>query len=163
MRAVTASRTVDAPREDVFRYLSDIANHVEFSDHYLQDFRLERLDSTGVGAAASYRFGFPLGRHWGDAAITELEAPHRLVLEGRAGRLGRIRTRAEYRLTPADHEMTRVELRVETEPGTTVDRLKESLGFRGWLRRAARRALVRLAQVLEEGQPSAHAARPAAG
>ena len=163
MRAITVSRTVDAPRERVFRYLSDIANHAEFSDHYLHDFRLERLDSTGMGAAASYRLDFPLGRQWGDAAITGLEPPHRVVLEGRAGRIGRVRTRAEYRLTPAGHDMTLVEYRFETEPGTTLDRVKEALGLRGWLRRAAGRALGRLAHVLEEGEPSAGAVRPAAG
>jgi uncharacterized protein YndB with AHSA1/START domain len=163
MRAIAVSRTVDAPRERVFRYLSDIANHSEFSDHYLHDFRLERLDSTGVGAAASYRLDFPLGRQWGDTAITVLEPPHRVVLEGRAGRIGRVRTRAEYRLTPADHDMTRVEYVYETEPGNPVDRLKEAFGLRGWMRRATRRALGRLARVLEEGEPSAHAVRPAAG
>jgi uncharacterized protein YndB with AHSA1/START domain len=163
MRAITVSRTVDAPRERVFRYLSDIANHAEFSDHYLHDFRLERLDSSGMGASASYRLDFPLGRQWGDAAITDLEAPHRVVLEGRTGRIGRIRTRAEYTLTSADHDMTRVEYRFETQPGTSLDRLKEALGLRGWLQRAARRALGRLAHVLEEGEPSARAVRPAAG
>jgi uncharacterized protein YndB with AHSA1/START domain len=163
MRAITVSRSVDAPREQVFRYLSDIANHAEFSDHYLHDFRLERLDSRGVGASASYRLDFPLGRQWGDAAITTLESPHRVVLEGRAGRIGRIQTRAEYLLTPADHDMTRVEYRFETESEQPLDRLRETLGLRGWLRRAARRALGRLAHVLEEGEPSAHAARPAAG
>ena len=46
MRPIAVSRTIDAPRERVFDYLSDIANHAEFSDHYLSDFRLERLDST---------------------------------------------------------------------------------------------------------------------
>lgn len=163
MRPVTVSRTVDAPRERVFGYLSDIANHAEFSDHYLHDFRLERLDSRGLGAAASYRLAFPLGRQWGDAAIAALEPPHRVVLEGRMGRIGRIRTRAEYRLTAADHDMTRVEFRFETEPASPVDRLKEALGLRGWLRRAGRRALGRLAHVLEEGEPSAHAVRAAAG
>jgi uncharacterized protein YndB with AHSA1/START domain len=163
MRPVTVSRTVDAPRERVFGYLSDIANHAEFSDHYLHDFRLERLDSRGLGAAASYRLAFPLGRQWGDAAITALEPPHRVVLEGRIGRIGRIRTRAEYRLTPTDHDMTRVEYRFETEPAAPLDRLKEALGLRGWLRRAGRRALGRLAHVLEEGEPSARAVRAAAG
>jgi uncharacterized protein YndB with AHSA1/START domain len=163
MRPVTVSRTVDAPREQVFRYLSDIANHAEFSDHYLHDFRLERLNSRGLGASASYRLDFPLGRQWGDAVITALEAPHLIVLEGRVGRIGRIRTRAEYRLTPADHDMTRVEYRFESEPSTVLDRLNESLGMRSWLRRGARRGLSRLAQVLEEGEPSAHAVRPAAG
>ena len=59
MRPIAVSRTVDAPRERVFEYLSDVANHAEFSDHYLHDFRLERLDSTGLGAAASWRMDFP--------------------------------------------------------------------------------------------------------
>ena len=163
MRPVTTSRTVDAPREQVFTYLSNIANHAEFSDHYLRDFRLQRFDSSGVGASASYRFGFPLGKQWGDAVITALEPPHRVVLEGRMGRLGRIPTRAEFLLTPADHDMTRVEYRFETMPAAPLDRLREALGQRGWLRRSARRALGRLAQVLEEGEPSAHAVRPAAG
>ena len=90
MRPFTVTRTVDAPREQVFDYLSDIANHAEFSDHYLHDFRLERLQSSGMGAAASYRIDFPLGRQWGDAVITEPRVPHRIVLEGRTGRIGRI-------------------------------------------------------------------------
>jgi uncharacterized protein YndB with AHSA1/START domain len=163
MRAFTVSRTVDVPRERVFRYLSDIANHSEFSDHYLHDFRLERLDSSGVGASASYRLDFPFGRQWGDTVISVLEAPYRVVLEGRAGRIGRVRTRAEYRLTSVDHDMTRVEYTFELASGAASDRLKEALGLRGWLRRAARRALNRLAQVLEDGEPSARAVRPAAG
>ena len=50
---IAVSRTIDAPRERVFEYLSNIANHAEFSDHYLHDFRLERLDSSGLGASAS--------------------------------------------------------------------------------------------------------------
>ena len=59
--------------------------------------------------------------------------------------------------------MTLVEYRFETEPATPVDRLKEALGRPGWLRRAVRRALRRLGQVLEEGEPSARAVGPAAG
>ena len=163
MRPIAVSRTVDAPRERVFAYLSDIANHAEFSDHYLSDFRLERIDSSGLGASASWRMDFPLARVWGDAAITELDPPHLIVLEGRSGRIGRIATRAEYRLVPADHGMTRVEYRFETRPRTAVDRMKEALGMRGWLRRKARRGLARMARVLEEGTASAHAVRAAAG
>jgi uncharacterized protein YndB with AHSA1/START domain len=163
MRALAVSRTVDAPRERVFEYLTDIANHAEFSDHYLRDFRLERLDSTGLGASASWRMDFPLGRFRGDAAITELDPPHRIVLEGRGGRIGRIPIRAEYRLVPADHGMTRVEYEYETRPANHLDRLKESLGMRGWVRRKARRALQRMANGLENGTASARAVRPAAG
>jgi uncharacterized protein YndB with AHSA1/START domain len=163
MRALAVSRTVDAPRERVFEYLSDIANHAEFSDHYLRDFRLARVDSTGLGVSASWRMDFPLGRMWGDGAITELDPPHRIVLEGRAGRIGRIPIRAEYRLVPVDHGMTRVEYEYETRPGNPVDRLKESLAMRPWLRRKARRALQRMAHGLENGTATTHAVRPAAG
>lgn len=163
MRSIAVSRTIDAPRERVFEYLSNVANHAEFSDHYLRDFRLGRLDSTGLGASASWHMDFPLAGVWGDAAITELDPPHLIVLEGRSGRIGRIATRAEYRLIPADHDMTRVEYRFETRPHNALDRLKESLGMRGWLRRKLRRALGRMAQVLEDGTATAHAVRPAAG
>ena len=37
--------TIGLPREEVFEYLSDIANHAEFSDHYLVDWHLLREDS----------------------------------------------------------------------------------------------------------------------
>ena len=67
MRPLSVSRTIDVPRERVFDYLSDIANHSAFVDHYLQDFRLERLDSRGVGAAASYKIAFPSARPGGTA------------------------------------------------------------------------------------------------
>ncbi len=163
MRPIAVSRTVDAPRERVFEYLVDVANHAEFSDHYLRDFRLERLDSTGVGASASWRMDFPLARTWGDAAIVEADPPHLIVLEGRSGRIGRVATRAEYRLVPSDHGMTRVEYRFETHPHTGADRFKEALGMRAWLRRKARRGLGRMAQALEQGTASSHAVRPAAG
>ena len=163
MRPVAVSRVVDAPRERVFEYLSNVANHAEFSDHYLSDFRLERLDPAGLGAAASWSMDFPLGRVRGDATITELDPPHRIVLEGRGGRIGRIPTRAEYRLIPVDHGMTRIEYEFESRPANPVDRMKESLGMRGWLKRRARRALGRMARVLEDGTASSHAVRPAAG
>ena len=162
MRAIRVGVTIDAPREPVFAYLSDIANHVEFSDHYLKDFRLERLDSRGVGAAARFRVAFG-GALWAEIAIAGLEPPHRIVLEGRAGRLGRVKIDAEYRLTPHGREATRVDYEISTTPATTTDRLREALGGRAWLRWQSHKAIRRLAQVLEEGQPSAHAVRVAAG
>ena len=71
------------------------------------------------------------------------------------GRLGRIKTEAVYRLTQAGHDMTRVEYRFEAEPATPVDRLKELLGLRGWLRAPEPRALRRLARCSRRGEPSA--------
>ncbi len=162
MRPVTASVTIDAPRERVFDYLADIANHIEFSDHYLEDFRLERLESKGVGAAARFRFSFGSSL-WGEIVITELERPHRIVLEGQAGRLGRVKTRAVYSLTPYANQMTRVEYEASSSGETAIDGLRSALGGRAWLGLQTRRGLRRLAKVLEEGQPAARAARVAAG
>ena len=162
MRPFTSRCTIDAPRERVFDYLIDIANHAEFTDGFLEEFRLERLESRGIGAAARFRVRL-LPRVWAEAVITAAEPPHLIALDGRAGREGRVATRIEYRLTPADHEMTRVEVAFSTEPATATDRFLEGLGARARLRRDWRRALVRLKRILEEGEPSSRAVRVASG
>jgi uncharacterized protein YndB with AHSA1/START domain len=162
MRPFTVQVTIDAPRERVFDHLADIANHAGFSDHYLKDFRLERLQSRGVGAAAAFRISFG-GALWGEVVIAELERPYRIVLEGQAGRLGRVKTRAVYTLTQRARGMTEVEYEVSSTPATRTDELRDALGGRAWLKRQSRRALRRLAQVLEDGRPSEHAAGVAAG
>jgi uncharacterized protein YndB with AHSA1/START domain len=161
MRPVQVSVTIDVPRERVFDYLSDLANHIEFSDHYLKDFRLERLQSRGIGASISFRLG--RRSQWAEAVVTGLAPPHRIELDGQTGRLGRIKTSAVYTLTPQGHDMTRVEYVFSTEPATRLDALKESLGGRAWVKRQSRRALRRLATLLEEGGASVRAARVAAG
>ena len=81
MRALNVSAVVDLPREQVFDYLSDIANHAEFTDHYVDEFRLERLQSSGLGAAARYRIRFPLGRIWAECVIAEVDRPYLVRLD----------------------------------------------------------------------------------
>jgi uncharacterized protein YndB with AHSA1/START domain len=46
---VTVNVTIDRPREEVFAYLADVANHPEFTDHYRKDWRLTRENSEGRG------------------------------------------------------------------------------------------------------------------
>ena len=162
MRPIRLSATVDSPRERVFDYLADVANHVEFSDHYLKDFRLTRVESRGIGAAARFRVAFGSSL-WGEIVIAGLEAPYRIALTGQAGRLGRTQVEAGYTLTSSGQGMTRVEYEISTTPGAPTDRLREALGGRAWLAHQSRRALRRLAAVLEEGEPSSHAVRVAAG
>jgi uncharacterized protein YndB with AHSA1/START domain len=163
MRPFTVSATIDAPRERVFDYLADIANHVEFTDHFLKDFRLERMDSVGVGAAARFRMTSPIGSMWAELVMTGVERPYRIVTEGQTGRLGRVRLTAVWTLTRHDLAMTRVELTFSSEPATRTDRLREMLGMRVWLRLEYGRALRRLRFVLEQGEPSARAVRVAPG
>ena len=68
--------TIARPREEVFDYLADIANHAEFTDHYLVDWRLTREDTVGVGAGARCESKAPLNRFaWGDSTFVEVERP----------------------------------------------------------------------------------------
>ena len=163
MRPFTVSQTVDAPRERVFDYLIDVANYAQFSDHYLGDLRLERLDSSGRGASFSFRLRFRLGRQWGDLALAEIERPHRVVARGRMGRIGRVPIEATYLLTTAGQGMTRVEYRFESRPKRPIDRLREAPGMRSWMKFQARRALRCLVAVIEVGNPSAQPISSAAG
>ena len=74
MDPTTISVTVARPREEVFEYLADVANHAEFTDHFLVDWHLLREDSYGLGAGARYRIKMPLNRFdWGDVSFVEVD------------------------------------------------------------------------------------------
>jgi uncharacterized membrane protein len=150
---VTVSTTIARPREEVFDYLADIANHPEFTDHFMVDWHLLRENTHGRGAGARFRVKAPLSRFdWGDATFVEVERPYRIVEAGRTGKFNRIRTLGEYRLTEMPGNVTRVEFSLETRPALLSDRIMESLGARGWLRRKLRRAMRRLRAILEDGE-----------
>jgi uncharacterized protein YndB with AHSA1/START domain len=151
---VNVSMTIDRPREEVFSYLVDIANHPEFSDHYLKEWRLTRLDSVGRGAGARFRVDAPCQRFgWADLTFVEVERPYRIVALGRGGKYNRIKLTVIWTLDVAPGGGTEVELMVESEPALPTDRLLESLtGQRGWVNRKARRALRRLQSILEENE-----------
>jgi uncharacterized protein YndB with AHSA1/START domain len=152
MDPVTVSVVVARPREEVFEYLADIANHSEFTDHYLKDWHLLREESYGRGAGARFRVDAPLNRFsWGDSTFTEFERPYRIVEEGRGGKYNRIRTRGVYTLNPHAGDSTKVEFTFETEPKLMSDRLLESLGARAWIKRKNAKAMRRLQSILEEG------------
>ena len=55
MDPVTLHVNIDRPREEVFAYLADVANHPEFTDHFLKSWRLTREESAGRGAGARYK------------------------------------------------------------------------------------------------------------
>ena len=142
--------TIARPREEVYEYLADIANHAEFTDHFLVDWRLTREDTYGVGAGARWKSKAPLNRFpWGDSTIVEAVRPERIVEVGRVGKYNRVRTIAVYELEPAGRG-TRVRFTFETEPKLASDKLLERLGTRGWLKRKLRKAMRRLQSILEE-------------
>jgi uncharacterized protein YndB with AHSA1/START domain len=147
---MTVSILVARPREQVFDYLQDIANHAEFTDHYLTDWRLTRIDSVGRGAGARFRVKAPGARFaWGDVTFVEVQRPHRIVEAGRTGKENRVRTRGIYELATASAGTTRVQFTLQTQPATLADRLLEGFGARGWMRRQNNRAMRRLRTILE--------------
>ena len=149
MNPVHLSITVARPREEVFDYLADIANHPEFTDHYLVDWRLTREESHGLGAGARFRIDAPLNRFgWADVTLSEVESPSRIVMEGRTGKFNRIRTVTTYTLDPDADDQTEVDLEFETTPVFPSDRLMEAIG-RPWFARKAKKGLRRLRSILE--------------
>jgi uncharacterized membrane protein len=151
MEPFTVSSTISKPREEVFEYLSDIANHPEFTDHYLVDWRLTREDSHGTGAGARFRIKAPFNRFgWADISFAEVEAPHRILERGRGGKYNRIRMVGTYTLSPGPANSTRLEYTLETVPVMLSDKLMEALGGNRWTRRQTAKALRRLRTILEE-------------
>ena len=105
----TVSTTIAKPREQVFEYLADIANHAEFTDHYLVDWHLTRIDSYGSGAGARFRIKAPLTRFsWADMTFSELQPPFRIVERGRGGKFNRVRMVSSYMLSPGASGTTKV-------------------------------------------------------
>ena len=161
---VSVTRTVDAPRERVFELPVATSRTTPSSPTTTCTTSGSSGSSrAGIGAAASYRIALPARRASG-ASRRSPSSSRRTgsCSRGSSGRLGRDQ---DARRVPADpgrprHDARRIQF--ETEPATPVDRLKEALGMRGWLAAQSRRALRRLATCLEEGEPSAHAVRPAA-
>jgi uncharacterized protein YndB with AHSA1/START domain len=149
----TVSTTISKPREQVFEYLADIANHPEFSDHYRVDWHMTRVDTYGAGAGARFHVKAPLNRFsWADMTFSEVQPPFRIVERGRGGKYNRIRMLGTYTLSPGPSGSTKVEYTFETIPDQLSDRLLEIVGGRSWNRRKAGKAMRRLRTILEENR-----------
>ena len=154
----------DVPRERAFEAIADLAGRPAFTDHFLTDFHLTRIDSAGVGAGARFRVRSPLRSVWMDTAIAELEAPHRIVEQGRGGRANRIPTTTVWELREGPGSLTRIRVSHWTEPSHPVDRVLELLAANSfWEQRGWREALRRLRDLLESDAPAAGAVALAGG
>lgn len=148
MREVTVHTVISAPREQIFDFVADLSNRPAYCDHYLREFRLARVNSRGVGAAARFRLDGPLAKEWAEIEIKVCDRPKRIVEEGRVGRLGRSRLVAVYDFIPEAAGTTRVELTTYSEPGHFLDKVKHA-GAHGWVKRRSRKALRRLRDIFE--------------
>lgn len=149
MREVTVSTVISAPREQVYDFVCDLAARPSYTDHFMRDYRLARVDPVGVGAAARFRLRPPMAKEYAELTITEADRPRRIVEEVRVGRRGRNRSVAVYEFIVESGGTTRVELSTYSEPATPIDRVKE-IGAAGWMRRKTKKALERLRRIFEE-------------
>jgi uncharacterized protein YndB with AHSA1/START domain len=154
MGPLSAELEIDAPREQVFAALVDLAARPSFTDHFLTGFHLTRIDGRGVGAGARFQAQGPLRKVWMDTTITATDEPFRIIEEGRGGRGNRIRNRTVWELTEASGRQTAVRVSHWTEPAA-ADRLLELLSLASvWQARGWRLALRRLRDDLESDQPA---------
>jgi uncharacterized protein YndB with AHSA1/START domain len=149
VREVTVSTVISAPREEVFDFVSDLAGRPAYTDHFMRDYRLARVNPVGPGAAVRFQLHAPFAKEYAELEVKEADRPRRIVEEVRFGRRGRNRGVAVYEFTPESGGSTRVELTTYSEPATPVDRLKE-IGAAGWMRRQTKKALERLRMIFEE-------------
>lgn len=148
MGPVTVETVISAPREQVFDFVGDLANHVAVTDHFMSEFRLARAKSDGPGAAARFRLANPGPKQWAEVQFAAFERPRRIVEEGRSGRFLRNQFWTMWDFIP-EGRATRVELTFWSEPATRWDAVVESLGARSWIRRQNKITLDRLRQVFE--------------
>jgi uncharacterized protein YndB with AHSA1/START domain len=148
VRQVTVSTVISAPREQIFDFVCDLASRPAYTDHFMRDYRLARVNPIGLGAAARFQLRAPLAKEYAELQITEVDRPRRIVEELRVGRRGRNRSLAVYDFSPEGRGVTRVELTTFSEPATPIDRLKQ-LGAAGWSRRQTSKALDRLRMIFE--------------
>jgi uncharacterized protein YndB with AHSA1/START domain len=149
VRQVTVSTVISAPREEVFDFVCDLAGRPAYTDHFMRDYRLARVDPVGPGAAARFQLRAPLAKEYAELTIMEADRPWRIVEEIRVGRRGRNRSVAVYEFVVEGGGVTRVELTTYSEPATIIDRVKE-LGAASWIRRQTKKALERLRLIFEE-------------
>ena len=153
MGPISAEIEIDVPREQLFATLADLAARPSFTDHFLSDFHLTRIDAEGVGAGARFRAQGPLRSVWMDTTIVAEEEPFQIVEEGCGGRGNRIRNHTVWELTEAPGGLTAVRVSHWTEPAA-VDRFLELLSLGSvWQARGWRQALRRLRDNLEADQP----------
>jgi hypothetical protein len=145
VKPVTVSVTVASPAQEAFDFLSVLANHESFLDHFLVDWRFSGPKS-GVGARGAARTDAPGSQDWTDFEIVAAEPPARIVEEG-VGAGGKRRTRGTYRLEELPEGKTRVSFELEWLEASRAERLVPPL-TRAFIRRPTAKGMRRLAAQL---------------
>lgn len=149
MGPITLDVSVDASRERVFDIICDLGVRSAWIDHFASDYRLERMQASGRGAAARFRVDAPAGVRYMETVIAETDRPYRIVEHARGGRLDRLPIHIVWELE--EGPTTTVTLSFWTDPPGLFDRLREK-GHEHWWRRRWKRSLARLRDLIESGE-----------
>jgi uncharacterized protein YndB with AHSA1/START domain len=147
---ISLTVSIDAPRERVFDFICDLGVRQGWTDHFASDYRVERIPAQGLGAGARFRVDAPAGVRYMETVITEVDRPFRVVEHGRGGRLDHIPIRTVWELE--EGPTTTVRLTFWTTPPSAFDRIRE-IGRTRWWKRRWTRALRRLQEIIESGEP----------
>jgi uncharacterized protein YndB with AHSA1/START domain len=163
MGPLSAEVEIDVPRERAFEAIADLSRRPLFTDHFLTDFHLTRIEARGVGAGARFRVRAPWRSVWMDTNVVELEEPFRVIERGRGGRANRIPTHTVWELTEGPGSLTAVRVSHWTEPNPLDRALETASGAGFWQQRGWREALHRLRDALESERPAAERVSVAGG
>lgn len=145
---VTVSVEIARPRQEVFDYVDNIANHEEWMKLLYKDWRFEG-PRRGVGAIAKARVDAPTSREQISFEVVESVAPERVVEEGESAHEKR-RTRGTYRFTEVDGGRTLVEYEYAWLKTPRSERIAPFVS-RAFMSRTNGKSLKRLAALLEAG------------
>ena len=147
MKPVVAAITVPQHPEEVFDLIDVLADHEQFTDHFLYDWEVSG-PRAGVGARARMKVRRPGRDEQLEMEVVASERPVTTVEESvSAG--GRRRTRGTYRLDEQPGSGTRVTFELAWLAAPLSERLAAPL-VRAVTRRANAKSLERLASMLAE-------------
>ena len=142
MKPVSVSIDVDRPREEVYDFIEPLANHEQFTDHVLKNWRV-----APDGRSVKVTVHAPGQKVEAEIVALEEERPSRTV-ERTTSAGGKRRTLGTYRLTDAPGGGTHVEFEITYEAAPLADRLTAPVG-RAFLKKVNTRSMERLKELLE--------------
>lgn len=145
MRPIIVSTTVPQDREAVYEYLAVLADHEQFTDHMMRDWR-PGGPRRGVGARAAVQAVLGGRREPVDIEVIEDEAPVKSV-ERNTGAGGKRVATGTYALDPLPDGGTRITFRYTWEQIPLGERIAAPL-VRRVMRKGLETAMHRLAEQL---------------
>jgi uncharacterized protein YndB with AHSA1/START domain len=143
VRSITAEAVVPASPEEVFAFLSDLENHWQLADRFVEVIGLDRQSPDGRANGGQVRIHGPAGiTRTASTRVVTAEPPH--LLRGTAQLGDGTRARIAWNLT-SEEGSTRIRLGADVERASALDRLLLLAGGSLWLRRRFAKILRALA------------------